>query len=113
MVDRYDSSASRPLSVSANRWERGQRRRGEGSWSIRGPPRVAGRGGEPTSHARQARRAPWGELGNGPRIHGKPPARWSRDLSGAGGKRVERDGARSGSSSLPDTTSARGFPERN
>src|SRR5215831_21105932 len=35
MLDRYDASTSRPLSVSPNRWERGQRRRGEGSWSIR------------------------------------------------------------------------------
>src|SRR5215467_13335192 len=73
MLDRYDASASRPLSVSPNRWERGQRRRGEGSWSIRRPPRV---------------------------------------VAGAGGKRAERDGARSGSSSLLDTTSAPVAAER-
>src|SRR5262249_53234281 len=83
MLDRYDASASRPLSVNANRWERGQRRRGEGSWSIRRP-----------------------------RIRGKPAARWSSDVAGAAGKRVERDGARPGSSSLVHTTSERGLLKR-
>src|SRR5215472_9340306 len=55
MLDRYDASASRPLSVNANRWERGQRRRGKdlgASGGLRGqlaeavdPPRMRGKRG--------------------------------------------------------------------